>query len=163
MYLALLIRILNDLAARRIHFYEGAVGQTRLLAAIRINKLADLVGENDLARFIRVMLFHLSVGKLEYLQTVGVDNLGDVGLRVEIGLRARVVVHFFAVSVEELDECVPFVGAALFGGTIREYGDRGAVVEQFVHVFVLVVAGLFDFERTVTAAQHCGQVFVAGR
>lgn len=164
MYLALLIRILDDLATARVHLDERAIGQPRLFAAVRINKLAYLVGEDDLARFIRVMLFDLTIGKLEYLQAVRVDYLRYVGLCIEISLRARVMIHFFAVTVKKADKRVPLVSTALFSGAIGEHGHCGSVLEQLVHMLVVVVARLFDLELTLAAAYHGGHVlFSVGR
>ena len=129
MYLALLVGILDDLIAGGIHLDEGAIGQTRLFAAVRIDELADFVGKNYLARLVGMMLLNLAVGKLEDLQAVGVDYLRDLRLGVEVGLSGRVVVHLFAVAVKELHIGVPLVGAALLGSAVGKDCERGAVFE----------------------------------
>lgn len=110
--LALSIRVLDGALARvgpRVH--DDAVVLAQLFAAVRVYDLLRLVGEEDLAFVVRVVLLDLAVRELEDLKTCPVECLFYVGFVVEVRFCVQFVVDFFSVAVVEFYQYVTFVRA----------------------------------------------------
>lgn len=110
--LALAVRVLDGALARvGPREDDDAVVLTQLFAAVRVDDLLRLVGEEDLAFVVRVVLLDLAVRELENLKARTVECLFYVGFVVEVRFCVQFVVDFFSVTVVEFYQYVTFVRA----------------------------------------------------